>query len=235
MLSAPHEAADKAARVRQMFNSIAPRYELINGLFSAGLDNAWRRQAVKLSGVGPEDDVLDVACGTGDFARAFAAASARSVLGCDFAHAMLTRAASRSPKMLRWCEADAQRLPFPDGAFSIVSCAFGIRNFHNLDQGLAEMHRVLRPRGRLVILEFSRPGNRVIRAIYELYTGRLMPVGAALLSGDRSGAYRYLPSSVVSFLDAGQMDDRLRRAGFVNRTATPLTLGTVTVYVGTRN
>lgn len=241
LLRSPHHVPDKADRVRQMFNGIAARYQLVNTLFSLGRDRFWRRRAVELAGVQGEDAVLDVACGTGDFARAFARAGARSVVGCDFAHGMLARAARDSPqrdKALRgglWCEADALQLPFRPGSFSIVSCAFGVRNFEDLNAGLAEMHRVLKPGGRAVILEFTRPSSRLARRLYEVYARRVMPLAATLISGDRSGAYRYLPCSVVSFLDAEQMTIRLLRVGFARVTAMPLTLGIVTVHIASRD
>ncbi len=234
LLKAPHGVTDKARRVRQMFDAIAPRYELVNTLFSAGRDAAWRRRAVRLAAAGPDDDVLDIACGTGDFARAFHRAQVRSVVGCDFAHEMLRYAVSRSAAAVRWCEADALRLPFADGRFSITSCAFGVRNFQSLDAGLQEMYRVLRPGGRAVILEFTRPRRRWIRGLYEIYSRRFMPLAAAVVSGDRSGAYRYLPDSVVSFLDAQEMSKRLHNAGFSRVVIQPLTLGVVTVYVAAR-
>jgi demethylmenaquinone methyltransferase/2-methoxy-6-polyprenyl-1,4-benzoquinol methylase len=251
LLEAPHEAADKAARVRRMFNAIAPRYELVNTLFSGGRDAFWRRKAVELAGVRADDQVLEIACGTGDFARAFLRAGPRSVVGCDFAHEMLIRAAgggrrgtsararvddpSRRPCGSKWVEADALRLPFREGRFSIASCAFGVRNFGDLDAGLAEMHRVLRPGGRAVVLEFTRPTNVAVRRLYEFFSSRVMPVAATWVSGDTSGAYRYFPRSVVSFLDAAQLCDHLRAAGFLRTTAIPLTMGVVTVCVATRD
>jgi demethylmenaquinone methyltransferase/2-methoxy-6-polyprenyl-1,4-benzoquinol methylase len=236
LLQAPHEAPDKASRVRSMFNAIAPRYELVNSLCSGGRDAAWRRKTIRLSGVTPDDDVLDIATGTGDLARAFAKAGPRSIVGTDFAHEMLSRARlDASGGVDRWCEADALKLPFRDQSFSITSCAFGVRNFRDLDVGLSEMHRVLRPGGRAVILEFTRPTNALARGFYEVYSNRLMPVVASWVSGDKSGAYRYLPKSVVSFLDAAQMCERLRAVGFHEATATPLTMGVVTVYVATKS
>lgn len=266
-LGAVHDTADKASRIRRMFNGIAPRYELINSLFSVGRDAVWRQKAVELAVTDRHDDVLDLACGTGNFARAFVRAGAKSVVGCDFSHEMLKRAVGAGSRgdrpgtgkrsdyqaqlargniaesageqicrsrPLHWCEADALRLPFRSDRFSITSCAFGVRNFADLDLGLTEMFRVLRPGGRAVILEFTRPGNRVARSLYELYASRFMPLAATLISGDRSGAYRYLPRSVVSFPDAEQMCTRLKRAGFGCTTATPLTMGIVTVFVATR-
>ena len=242
LLRAPHEAADKRERVRRMFDAIAPRYRLVNSLFSGGRDAVWRRRTVAIAGVGPDDDVLDVACGTGDLARAFLRAGPRSVVGCDFSHRMLREAATArsagragsADGLIRWCEADALQLPWCAGSFSVVSCAFGIRNFQDLDAGLSEMHRVLRPGGRCVILEFTRPNRRFARGLYELYTGRVMPVLASLISGDKTGAYRYLPRSVVSFVEPAILCGMLERAGFVGVRATPLTFGAVTVYLARR-
>ncbi|MHC4094224.1 MAG: class I SAM-dependent methyltransferase [Planctomycetota bacterium] len=165
------------------------------------------------------------------------------MIGCDFAHAMLMWAAQHPSKSPLCLEADALRLPLADGAVTVVGCAFGVRNFESLDRGLAEMYRVLAGDGRAVILEFTRPSNGLVRAMYELYAGRVMPRLASWLSRDHTGAYRYLPRSVVSFVDARLMCDlvsfvdarlmcdRLIEAGFCEAQATPLTCGVVTVYV----
>ncbi len=235
LLQSPHQTADKASRVRKMFNAIAPRYELVNSLFSFGRDAAWRRKAVTMAAVRPHDDVLDVACGTGDFARAFAVYGPRGIVGCDFAHEMLVRAKGSRAGESAWVEADALRLPFDGGSFSIVSCAFGVRNFADLAVGLAEFHRVLRSGGRVVILEFTRPPSRLFRGCYELYSNRFMPIAASWISGDRTGAYRYLPRSVVSFPDARELCGRLTDAGFTRVQTTPMTLGVVTAYVAYRD
>ena len=234
-LQAPHEVADKAGRVRCMFNAIAPRYELVNTVFSFGCDKMWRRRAVRMAEIRSDDDVLDIACGTGDFARAFAAANPASVVGCDFATEMLALASKRPPPSITWCDADALCLPFADQAFSITSCAFGVRNFQDLQKGLGEMYRVLRPGGRAVILEFTRPRRRLFRAMYELYANRVMPVAASIISRDRSGAYRYLPRSVVSFPDSQKVSDILKEVGFARVEATPLTMGIVAVYIARRD
>jgi demethylmenaquinone methyltransferase/2-methoxy-6-polyprenyl-1,4-benzoquinol methylase len=230
-----------------MFDAIAPTYERINTLFSFGRDRAWRRRAVRLSRVRIGEAVLDIACGTGDLLRAFDRgrrvaertrqqdarhAQPSLLVGVDFAHQMLRRAQRSSLNALCWCEGDALQLPFADASFDVASCAFGVRNFQSLDAGLTEMHRVLRRGGRAVILEFTRPSNRLIRAIHEFYSGSVMPRAAGLLSRDRTGAYRYLPQSVVSFVDAARMCARLGAAGFAKTTATPMTFGVVTIYVG---
>jgi len=225
-----------------MFNAIAPRYELVNRLFSGGRDAYWRRRAVALCGASADDEVLDIACGTGDFARAFVNANARSVTGCDFAHEMLARAGdsqgngTTNPKRkVELCECDAQSLPFADESFSITSCAFGVRNFQQLDVGLREMHRVLQPGGQAVILEFARPQNAAFRSCYELYANHVMPLLATIVSGDTSGAYRYLPRSVVSFVSRNEMCEHLQSVGFRTVKTTPLTLGAVMVYVAVRD
>ncbi|MFO0973927.1 MAG: ubiquinone/menaquinone biosynthesis methyltransferase [Phycisphaerae bacterium] len=218
--------------MQAMFDAIAPTYERVNRVASAGRDRAWRRRAVALAAVRPDDVVLDVACGTGDLVRGFAAAGARRVVGLDFAAGMLRLAADRPAARAAWCRADALRLPFAAGSFSIASCAFGVRNFAELSAGLAEMSRVLRPGGRVVVLEFALPGNRLIRAVYQAYFQRVLPRLGAWLSGDATGAYRYLPRSVSHFAGPEELSAALGRAGFERLTAHALTLGVAYVHIG---
>lgn len=227
----PHRQFDKAARVRAMFDEIAPSYERVNRLLSAGRDGFWRRRAVELADVGPADRVLDLACGTGDFARALAAAGPALVVGCDFAERMLRRAVARPTDGVRWARADALRLPFADEAFTVISVAFGVRNWQDLQRGLEEMHRALRPGGRVVILEFSTPRAPLVGAVYRFYFRNVLPRVATWISGDRSGAYRYLPASVSSFMEGEAMITALRDAGFDGAVCHRLTLGIVTVYL----
>jgi demethylmenaquinone methyltransferase / 2-methoxy-6-polyprenyl-1,4-benzoquinol methylase len=234
-LENPHGQRDKARRVRAMFDAIAPTYERVNTVFSGGRDGVWRRRAVALAGSIQTDRVLDVACGTGDFARSFGACPTRPrvIVGCDFSENMLKLAAVRPHEAgfgIGWIQGDALSLPFGDESFTIVSCAFGVRNFQDLSAGLREMHRVLRPGGRTVILEFTRPGGSFWRRMYEFYSSRIMPVGATLLSGDRTGAYRYLPRSVADFVDIPEMCERLHDAGFSAVRTTSMTMGVVTIY-----
>ena len=225
-----HQQGDKSIRVQCMFDCIAPTYERVNTVASAGRDRHWRNHAVRLAGVEPADRVLDIACGTGDLARAFAHARPQVVVGLDFAGEMLRRAIDTSPPTCRWVRGDAQRLPFVDGAFDITACAFGVRNFQNLEAGLREMHRVLKPGGRAIILEFSMPQNPLLRRIYQFYFAKIMPKLAACISGDRTGAYIYLPSSVVSFENPPEMINKLMCAGFASAGATRLTFGIAYVY-----
>lgn len=230
-LADPHAQHDKAARVRAMFDAIAPTYERLNSLLSAGRDAAWRRRAVQMARVQPGDVVLDLACGTGDLARAFAEAHPARVVGCDFSLGMLNLAVARPGGVSGYCAGDALDLPFADGAFDIVSCAFGVRNFQRLADGLAGMSRVLSPRGRAVILEFSMPRTPLLGRLYQFYFHQVLPRVGALVSGDRSGAYSYLPKSVASFADADELASALRRAGFARVERASLTFGVVHVLV----
>lgn len=236
-LRAPHAQADKAARVEAMFDAIAPTYERVNRVVSFGQDARWRRRAVAAAEVRSSDVVLDVCCGTGDLVRAFAGLNPppRLVLGLDFAaHMLACGRYDGLPGRWQLLRGDALRLPLQDASVDVVSCAFGIRNFQDLAAGLREFHRVLRPGGRVVILEFALPENPVIRLGYRFYCERLLPILARWISRERSGAYRYLPKSIQTFERRGEMLDRLERAGFPSPTAIPLNLGGVVVYCAQR-
>lgn len=233
-LADPHAVADKARRVQRMFAAIAPRYDLNNRLHSLGRDQAWRRRAVAMAGPVAGARVLDVACGTGDLALAFAAAGARQVLGCDFTFDMLTIARRKCDRCVgaapRFHAGDAMRLPLADGAVDVASIAFGIRNVVEPSRAIAEFHRVLRPGGRLVILEFGLPTRRVTRALYGVYFRHVLPRTAAWIAGDRTGAYRYLPRSVHTFLDRPALLAMMTHAGFVQAECHGLTFGIAVLY-----
>lgn len=249
--SDPHANARKAEKVRSMFAAIARSYDLNNRLHSFWRDQAWRRAAVRMARVRPGDDVLDVACGTGDLTRLFAAASPRRVVGLDFTPEMLDIACSKSgvPRGLRSGEApaarkvvlgrrtvpeyldgDATNLPFENGSFDVVSIAFGIRNVSDTAAALREFRRVLRPGGRLIVLEFGRPANPLIAWGNDFYCGKVMPFTATLISGDRSGAYRYLPRSVQTYLSREEMSGKITAAGFGSVEVKPMTLGVCLCY-----
>jgi demethylmenaquinone methyltransferase/2-methoxy-6-polyprenyl-1,4-benzoquinol methylase len=234
-LAQPHVQTDKAARVEAMFNAIAPTYELVNRVLSLGRDVRWRRKAVAAAGARPADVILDVCCGTGDLLRTFAVRvpPPRLLIGVDFAAEMLgcgRYAGVAAPVQL--IRADALRLPLGDQTVDVVGCAFGVRNFQDLRGGLEEMYRVLRPAGRVVILEFALPENPLLRWGYQLYCERLLPRLARLVSRDQSGAYRYLPSSIRTFERRPALARRLEEAGFGRVSTRPLNLGGVVIYGG---
>ncbi len=236
-LRAPHAQADKATRVEAMFDAIAPTYELVNTLGSVGRDAAWRRRAVVLAGAGPEDVVLDICCGTGDMLRAFArsAPTASLLLGIDFAAGMLAHASLDEVDVpVHLVRADALRLPVADQAVDAITCAFGVRNLADVQRGLEEMYRVMRPGGRVVILEFAMPEHPVWRAFYRFYVGRLLPLLATLVKRDREGAYRYLARSIRTFETAASMARRLEDAGFAHVEMWRMNLGGVVIYRGVK-
>ena len=259
LLTDPHAAADKRSRVQRMFAAIAPSYDLNNRLHSFWRDQAWRRRAVQLAGLKPTDVVVDVACGTGDLTLAMYAAlwpqpgdwppAKNQVIGVDFTYEMLPRgrdkAAARvegrssvngrrlsAADYVTFINGDATALPLPDASADVVSIAFGIRNVQAPEQALAEFRRILRPGGRVIVLEFSEPTNPLIRSINRFYTHRVMPVTATLIARDKSGAYRYLPRSIGTFWSRQKMVDMLTAAGFAQVTQHPMTFGVAVCYRG---
>ncbi len=237
LLKNPHEAADKRGRVQRMFAAIAPSYDLNNRLHSFWRDQAWRRKAVALADIKPTDVVIDVACGTGDLTLAFASKRPRSAIGVDLTFPMLPIAvrkgqAGRSVGRVSFINADAQAMPLADASADVVSIAFGIRNVQSIPAALGEFRRLLRPGGRLVILEFSKPTNPLLRSLNDFYCGSIMPVTATWISGDKSGAYKYLPKSVDTFITRQRMVDMMADAGFAEITQTSMTFGVCVCYRG---
>ncbi|MEX2673622.1 MAG: bifunctional demethylmenaquinone methyltransferase/2-methoxy-6-polyprenyl-1,4-benzoquinol methylase UbiE [Phycisphaeraceae bacterium] len=236
-LSDPHATADKAQRVQKMFSAIAKSYDLNNRLHSMWRDQAWRRKAVRLCDIQPTDVVLDVACGTGDLSLAFADAKPARVLGVDFTHAMLQVAGEKHrqappPVPVSFADGDAMRLPLADNSVDVVSIAFGIRNVADHAAAIQEFRRVLKPGGRLCILEFSLPSNPLLRGMYNFYFRHVMPRTATLISGDRSGAYRYLPQSVNTFINRDTLVASMQQAGFTAVAQHPMTFGIAVAYLG---
>ena len=235
----PHAARDKASRVQRMFSAIAPSYDLNNRLHSMGRDQAWRRAAVTMAGLKPGDDVVDIACGTGDLAMAFhdtirRARGTGGVTGIDFTHEMLTIADHKTlgRSGIGFLQGDAMNLPLPDACCDVVSIAFGIRNVADPAKAMREFVRVLRPGGRVIVLEFSLPKNPALLAGYNFYFKHVMPRTATLISGDKSGAYKYLPKSVNTFIDREGMTSMMSEAGLSGITLKPLTFGIAVCYRG---
>ena len=243
LLANPHAVADKRRRVRDMFAAIAPSYDINNRLHSLWQDQRWRRKAVKLAEVKPGDQVVDVACGTGDLTFAFEDVLARlpadfhNVLGIDFTYAMLPIAARKAQRLHQdtcasFINGDAQSLPLPNESADVVSIAFGIRNVQDPAAAIREFHRILRPGGRVIVLEFSLPTNRLLRGLYNFYFRHVLPRTATLISGDKTGAYKYLPESVNTFIGREQMLGLMRDAGFVDVQQFPMTFGVCVCYRG---
>jgi len=238
--AAPEGASDPASvsrAVQEMFSAIAPRYDLLNHVLSFNIDRWWWWRTARTFAhilARPDARVLDLCCGTGDMAFALqrrAGTDGARILGADFAHPMLQRAASKSAGIrLRWVEADALQLPFPDSSFDLVTSAFGFRNLADYDAGLREIVRVLRPGGECGILECSEPSGWLGR-LYGVYFRRVLPAVGTVISGVK-GPYAYLPASVARFPSSSQLIARMRGAGFSSASWTPYTFGTAGVFRG---
>jgi demethylmenaquinone methyltransferase/2-methoxy-6-polyprenyl-1,4-benzoquinol methylase len=243
--AAPEGASDphSAGRaVREMFTSIAPRYDLLNHVLSFNVDRMWwRRTARMFRHVSGRSDarILDLCCGTGDMAFALrreAGKSSAQILGADFSHAMLQRALAKSLQAAKdgsisgWIEADALSLPFPAEHFDLVTSAFGFRNLADYDAGLQEIARVLRPGAECGILDFGEPKG-VMGGLYRIYFKQVLPRVGTIISGVR-GHYAYLPASVERFPEPEEMLARMRKAGFSEVTWTPYTFGIAGLYRG---
>ena len=228
----PHGMEDKAQRVEAMFTSIARRYDLNNRLHSMWQDQIWRARAVKAAELAGNEDVVDVACGTGDLSMAFYKAKVRSVVGIDFTKAMLDLAiikANNAAMSIDYRQGDAMALQLEDATADVVSIAFGIRNVQDPKKAFEEFYRILRPGGRLIVLEFSTPKNALLHWCNTLYTKRIMPLTATIISGDSSGAYKYLPKSVETFAEAKEMAVQIKSVGFAELAQAPQTFGVCTI------
>jgi demethylmenaquinone methyltransferase/2-methoxy-6-polyprenyl-1,4-benzoquinol methylase len=231
----------RESRIRKMFGAIAPRYDLLNHLLSLNIDHTWRRRTTQL--VPPRGDapILDLCTGTGDLALAYDRAAKRRVqiVGADFCHEMLVRAAAKTKKRqassrIRFVEADAQQLPFADDTFQIVTVAFGLRNVTDYERGLAEMVRVARPGGRVAVLEFSKPRHWLLGRLYQFYFTHVLPRVGNVVSQSPDDAYCYLPASVLQFPDGDALAERMRAHGLREVHYHPMTFGIATLYVGTK-
>jgi demethylmenaquinone methyltransferase/2-methoxy-6-polyprenyl-1,4-benzoquinol methylase len=233
----PEEQA--AMYVRDMFEQIAPRYDLANHLLSMNVDRYWRWRAVRLvgaHGVGAGRPVVDLCCGTGDLTVALDRGldTAATVIGSDFTHGMLTRAHGKgASSRVSWMECDAMRLPFADGSVGVFTTAFGFRNLVDYRAALREFYRALQPGGLLLILECSRPSIPVLGPIYDFYFRRIVPLLGGWITGNRS-PYQYLPASVSRFPLPKELAEWMRAAGYEQVRFRRLTGGIVSLHTAVK-
>lgn len=231
-------------RIRRMFGEISPRYDFLNHFLSGGTDWYWRWRTVRAAAPRGTAPILDVCTGTGDLALAYwkKCGGMVSVVGTDFTGEMLVIAEEKAakPQLAGWSQgatlgfvqADTQRLPFADDLFQIVSVAFGLRNITDTSRGLQEMIRVCQPGGRVVVLEFSLPGNRLLRALYTWYFRNILPRIGQMFSRNSHQAYNYLPDSVSAFPYGQRLAGLMKECGLHTVSFTPLTFGVATLYIG---
>jgi len=237
----PYEPnSSKKEQVEQMFDNIAHSYDFLNHFFSLGIDIRWRKKAIKLLQPLAPKKLLDVATGTADFALTIASSSlsVSQITGIDISNGMLEigRKKVTEKKMderISLLQADSENLPFEDNSFDAITVAFGVRNFENLNKGLAEMLRVLRPGGMAIILEFSKPSKFPMKQLFGLYFKGIMPTVGRLVSKDKR-AYAYLPESVNAFPEGRDFVDILTKVGYNNIQLRSLTGGVATLYSGTK-
>lgn len=234
-----HQSGSKKSQVKQMFDNIAGRYDFLNHFLSAGTDRLWRRKALRKAAPQAGTRILDVACGTGDLSFEALKYQPESLTGIDLSENMLAIARAKLPAQnaripVSFECGDCEHLPYPDNSFGLVMAAFGVRNFENLDRGLTEMVRVLVPGGKLMILEFSQPTNKIINFIFRLYFKHILPFVGRLVSGD-SSAYTYLPESVGAFPSGRTFAAKLEQAGLSATTFFSLSGGIASIYIGQKS
>ena len=229
-----NDTRSKKEQVEEMFDNIAHRYDFLNHLLTMGIDMTWRKKAVKYIGEIKPASVLDVASGTGDFAFEALAIHPEKIVGFDLSEGMMKYGRVKAAKMnvsdvVQFIKGDSEKMPFGDDTFDAVTVGFGVRNFENLKVGLQEMYRVTKPGGRIAILEASMPQNTILRALFSLYFGKIVPIIGKLFSKD-ARAYNYLPESVKVFPEGLEFVKILENIGFKRVKWQPLTFGACAFY-----
>lgn len=232
----PYKEAEgsKKEQVAQMFDSISERYDFLNHMLSMNIDKGWRKKVVKIAAAENPKHILDVATGTGDLAIALTKANPEKITGIDISNGMLEVGRKKVAEKgmastITLQQADSENLPFEDNTFDVVSVAFGVRNFENLEKGLSEIRRVLKPGGKALVLEFSQPTGFPFKQVYKFYFKNILPVLGKAISKDAS-AYTYLPESVNAFPHGKQFTEILQTVGFKNTRLQPVTFGVATIY-----
>lgn len=238
MTVSPYQDSDKNKKqqVEQMFDNIAPKYDFLNHFLSLGIDKLWRKKAVRILKSYQPKLILDVATGTGDFAIETSRIRPDEIVGFDLSEQMIKVGVDKVKrlgldKMISFRKGDSEQMPFADASFDAITVAFGVRNFENLEKGLQEFYRVLKPGGVAVILEFSKPKYFPFKQFYQFYSFRILPRLGGMISKDAS-AYSYLPESVIAFPDDQAFLSVLRSCGFGETRQWRLTFGIATIYLG---
>ena len=232
------DAGSKKEQVAKMFNNIAPKYDFLNHVLSMGIDILWRKKAVKILKKINPTNVLDIACGTGDFSIEDLNSGATRVVGLDISSGMVEVGIKKIKKTgledkVELIVGDSEDMPFENASFNGITVGFGVRNFQNLEKGLAEMHRVLSENGQVIILEFSKPKKFPIKQLYFFYFKYILPKIGRLISKDPT-AYTYLPDSVNAFPDGEKFTKILEKVGFTDTKIIPCSFGIASIYVGTK-
>ncbi len=229
----------KKEQVAQMFNNIARRYDFLNHFLSLGIDKIWRKKAIRsLKGIADNPMILDVAAGTGDLSLAALKLKPQKIIGVDISKEMLNIGIEKIKKknlqdIIEFKEGDSENLEFDNAFFDGITVAFGVRNFENLNKGLSEMFRVLKPGGKLVVLEFSKPKTFPIKQVYNFYFKVILPFFGKLISKD-SSAYTYLPESVSQFPERDEFISELKKVGFKECEFKTLSFGISSLYVANK-
>ncbi|MBK7139070.1 MAG: bifunctional demethylmenaquinone methyltransferase/2-methoxy-6-polyprenyl-1,4-benzoquinol methylase UbiE [Bacteroidetes bacterium] len=229
-----NDESSKKEQVEIMFDAIAPKYDLLNRILSLGIDISWRKRVIQIIKKENSKFILDIATGTGDLAIALAKTDTTKIIGLDLSEQMLSFGREKIKNnhldsKIEMIKGDSEHLEFPDNHFDAVTAAFGVRNFGNLNKGLAEMYRVTKKDGNLVILEFSKPSNKFFKTIYYFYFCYVLPFIGKLISKD-SRAYTYLPESVEAFPSGNEFVKILEEIGFKTIKWIPLTFGISSIY-----
>lgn len=232
----PYKDSDlsKKAQVAQMFDNISEKYDFLNHFLSMGIDVGWRKKVVKIIGKKNPNSILDIATGTGDLAIMLSDLNVAEIIGLDLSEGMLAVGkekvkAKNLSQVITMIQGDSENLPFEDNRFDAITVAFGVRNFENLKKGLSEILRVLKPQGKLVILEFSKPESFVMKHLYGFYSTVILPVLGRIISKDRS-AYTYLPESVAAFPYGKAFNKILKNVGFTTIENQTVSFGIATIY-----
>ena len=225
---------DKKSQVKHIFDSIAFKYDFLNHLLSFGTDNYWRYKALKLTGVNDKTILLDVACGTGDFAIAAKKMGVEKIFGADFSYNMLKLFNKKSEWIIgKSVQMVAEKIPIKNESVTNITVAFGVRNFYNLTEGFKSFYDVLMKNGKATILEFRMPSSFIFKALYKFYFKKILPVIGGIISGDRE-AYNYLPRSVEDFDEKINLPELLKNSGFQKVDKFNLTFGIVQVIIATK-